>query len=98
MARIENTSERQYDVRALPTKSASGDLVPGPLFQIPRSDDEGGTKKRVNGVGEIPDDILKELLARDVWTKAVFDSGDLIVATAPAAPAASDDAPAKGKK
>lgn len=83
--RVENTSDRQYDVYALPKEGRTQ-----VMYSIPRSNmtDTG----RVNGVGEIPDDVLTDLMVNDVWTKGVFDSGDLVATRASKATAIADDA------
>ncbi len=95
MVRIENTSGRQLDISPVRQYDGAGVLVVkegrpmGMVFKIPRADvnDKG---ERVNGVGEIDEDVLAELLEKDAWTKALFDSGDLVVkkAHAPKAVAA----------
>ena len=72
MAKIENTAEHPYDVSGLPK-----DGKPGGLYSFPRCTftPEG---VKINGQGEIPDDVLADLLENDVWTKGVFASGDLV--------------------
>ena len=69
--KIENVSDHPYEITA-PAK----DGKPARVFAFPRlTIDEAG---RHPGVGEMPDDVLADLLATDQWTKGVFDSGDLV--------------------
>lgn len=77
--RIENTSDRQYDVNSLPKgHNPDGSHFGVVCYSIPRATMGPGEIGRVNGVGEIPDDVLAELLAKDSWSKAVFDIGHLV--------------------
>ena len=100
MAKIENTTDHPFDVSGFPR----GDK-PGVLSSIPRST-VAPDGSRMNGVGEIPDDVLAELLDKDPWTKGVFASGDLIDVSksssrpsAPVATSESSDPPSmKAKK
>jgi hypothetical protein len=72
MARVENTSERNYDLHG----TVNGNIT---KVTIPRSNGETGAAK-INGSAEIPDDML-DSLKDDPFTKAVFESGDLVKAT-----------------
>jgi hypothetical protein len=93
--KVENTSDRQYDVHSLP-KGNNADGVPhGDRFSIPRATMGPGDVGKINGVGEIPDDVLSELLAKDEWTKAVFASGHLV---AKGVSKSADPGPAKPTK
>lgn len=85
MPRIENTSGRRYDI------NFGGILV----ASIPRAQVDEVSGAKVNGAGEIADDLLDKLLAEDAWTKGVFESGDLVrVAASEVAPAQSAGDPA----
>lgn len=88
MPRIENTSGRRYDI------NFGGILV----ASIPRAQVDEVSGAKVNGAGEIADDLLDKLLAEDAWAKGVFESGDLVrvgaAEVAPAPPAEASEAPA----
>jgi len=89
MARIENTSGRRFDI------NFGGALV----ASIPRAQVDEVSGAKVNGAGEIADDVLEKLLADDAWAKGVFESGDLVrislpeVAPAPPAETIETTAP-----
>lgn len=75
MARIENTSERQYDISI-----KVGDDVQN--VSVPRGNGEQGPAK-VNGSVEVSDEFLKAAQAHGA-VAAWFASGDLIVGKAAA--------------
>lgn len=62
--RVENVSERQYDITA-----------GGKTVSIPRG--QGGEDGKQNGAADVDDDFLK-LAKKDPWVVAIFDSGDLV--------------------
>ena len=72
MARIENTSSRPFDITL---GAVNG--VGGRLFQIPRG--KGGDSNDQNGIGEIDDALFAEHKDKDVFLKALLDSGELVV-------------------
>ena len=79
MARIENTTGPRV-LHSLPKADR-----PPVAYQFPAarlSDD--GKSTRINGVGDIPDDVLEELLTKDAFTKGLFESGELVRVGAPA--------------
>lgn len=96
MARIENTSNGPREVHSLPKE---GRPILKYAFTAARVS-EDGKQTRINGVGEIPDDVLDELLAKDQFTKGLFDDGSLVRVGAPTPStvpsAGGEDAP-KGK-
>ncbi len=87
MAKIENRSPRTYEITALPGKDGKA----GAVYVIPHKDRETGAP----GTGEIPNAVLEDLLARDVFTQGAFAGGnDLSVVKA----AGKHDDEAKGHK
>ena len=76
MAKVENTGGRR-EVHSLRPDAGGNShfLFPGAVTV--------GTRKR-NGVGEIPDDLLDELIEKDAFTRGLFESGEC-VGTSPAA-------------
>jgi hypothetical protein len=92
MAKIENRSERQIHITGLPTTDAKGVVTPGATYVI--------TAKAIGqnglaGGGEIPDAVLADLLEKDVFTKALFESGDLSKSKSSHKSTDEDDAKAK---
>lgn len=76
MAKVENTGGRR-EVHSL-RPDAGGNSH----FLFPSAVTISGRKR--NGVGEIPDDLLDELIEKDAFTRGLFDSGECI-GTSPAA-------------
>lgn len=77
--KIENTSQRQYDLNLQREK---GGLVTHSV--PPRTKDEAGTA--VNGTAEIPD-VDWDALVKTDFVKVIMANGDIIVSGAKPAPA-----------
>jgi hypothetical protein len=83
MTRVENTSERQYDMSA-PGKGT---------VSIPARGQVGADGKAPNGAADVDDDFLAEA-KKDKVVKAWFDSGDLVMGKGGGAKAAAAPGPA----
>lgn len=80
MATIGNRSKRRYDIHSFTLRDKDGKVTrAAEAFHImPSRPDRKGNP--VIGTGEIPDDLLKELLAKDPFTKGAFEpAGGLYV-------------------
>ena len=84
MARVENTSERQYEMSAGADKDGKG----AKTIIIPRG--RLGDDGKQNGFAEVDDAFLAEA-KKDKVVAAWFDSGDLVTKSAPRAAATEDD-------
>jgi len=81
MAKVENTGGRR-EVHSLRPDGAGNSH-----FVFPSAVTVGARTR--NGVAEIPDDLLDELIAKDDFTRGLFESGQCI-GTSPAAAKIAD--------
>ena len=80
MPKIENTSQRQYDLNG----------ADGKLVSVPRATAAEGTVPRINGFVEVSDADMA-LIAKSEFFKAVSAAGDLIASDAQAEPSIPTD-------
>lgn len=94
MAKIENSSNGPREIHSLPKEGRP--VVKYVITAAKVAEDAKQTL--IKGVGEIPDDVLDELLAKDPFTKGLFDDGGGLVRVGVAASASTSDDDAKSKK
>lgn len=92
MARVENTTSGVRELHALRSINEHGSVGP---FVIPRAETVVGVK--TNGVCDIPDAILDEMIAKDGVTKGLFEAGDLVRVGKSESPKADPSADANQK-
>ena len=95
MAKIENTSNGPRGLYSIEKKDADGNFVVAPTFYlVPGATvSQDGKETKINGVLEIPDDVINALRAADLFTKGLFDSCELVASAADAKKDAKKDPP-----